>query len=77
VDVLPHSLSSVYFAFDPDFGRRSLGTFSVMKEIELAAAGGKRWLQFGFWVAGSQKMDYKAGFRPHETLIDGVWRRVP
>ena len=36
IDVLPNGLSSVYFAFEPDESRRSLGTYSIMKEIDLA-----------------------------------------
>jgi leucyl-tRNA---protein transferase len=35
-DVCRHSLSSVYFYFDPDRQDRSLGTFSALTEIEFA-----------------------------------------
>lgn len=74
IDVLPDSLSSVYFAFEPDFARLSLGVFSLLKEIELCRELGKKWLQLGFWVEGSPKMDYKSGYKPHQLLIDEEWR---
>jgi arginine-tRNA-protein transferase len=74
LDFLPDSLSSVYFAFDPDFAKRSLGTFSVLKEIELAGETGRRLHYLGFYVSGSPKMRYKGRFGPHEVLYGGVWR---
>jgi len=74
LDVLPGGLSSVYFAFDPVESRRSVGTWSVGRELELAASLGKRYYYLGFWVPGSEKMDYKADFRPFEFALDGAWR---
>jgi len=74
IDVLPEGLSSVYFAFDPGQKQRSLGVFSVLKELELAAKLGKRWYYLGFWVSGSPKMDYKANYRPFELALGGTWR---
>ncbi|AEJ62022.1 arginyl-tRNA--protein transferase [Spirochaeta thermophila DSM 6578] len=73
VDILPHGISSVYFAFHPDERARSLGTFSIMKEIEYARLLDKRWLYLGFYVAESRKMNYKARFRPHQLALDGRW----
>jgi arginine-tRNA-protein transferase len=77
LDLLPDGLSSVYFAFDPDFGKRSLGVWSVQRELELAASLGLRWYYLGFWVPGSRKMDYKARFTPFEYAKDGAWHPVP
>jgi arginine-tRNA-protein transferase len=76
VDLLPEGISSVYFAFDPELGKRSIGTWSVLRELELAAAIGKRWYYLGFWVPGSPKMDYKARFHPFEYAYGGAWTRV-
>ena len=45
-----------------------------MKEIEYAASLGKRWLYLGFYVPGSQKMEYKGAFRPHEFAVGGQWK---
>lgn len=73
LDILDQSVSSVYFAFDPEYGKRSLGHFSVMKEIELCRQMGKQYLHLGFWVAECQAMAYKSKFYPHQFLIDGQW----
>jgi leucyl-tRNA---protein transferase len=73
LDVLPDGLSSVYFAFDPDWAKRSLGVYSVIREIKLCAELGKRWYYLGFWVPGSRKMDYKARYRPAQIAPGGSW----
>ncbi|MDT8446800.1 MAG: arginyltransferase [bacterium] len=73
LDILANSVSSVYFAFDPSQAKRSLGTFSVMKEIEICREMGKDYLHLGFWVADCQAMAYKSKFYPHQFLIDGEW----
>jgi arginyl-tRNA--protein-N-Asp/Glu arginylyltransferase len=75
IDVLENGLSSVYFAFEPDQSRRSLGTFSFMKEMELAAELGLEWLYVGFYVPGSPKMAYKASLRPREFAVNGAWTK--
>ena len=72
-DVMPNSLSSVYFVFDPDYSKRSLGVFSILKQIELCRTWGKDWLHLGFYIKGSRKMSYKAAFRPCEVFEDGEW----
>lgn len=78
VDLLPEVVSSVYFFFDPDEARRSLGTFSILREIELARSTGRPWVYLGYHVAGCQEMAYKSRFRPCELLHDdGVWREEP
>jgi arginine-tRNA-protein transferase len=73
VDLLPMGISSVYFAFDPLLGKRSVGLWSVARELELARSLGKRWYYLGFWVPGSRKMDYKARFAPFEYAQEGRW----
>ena len=73
IDVLPNAISSVYFSFDPDFSERSLGVFSMLKEIELCRDLGKRWLQVGFYIKGCKKMNYKSKYKPYQLLIDNEW----
>jgi arginine-tRNA-protein transferase len=74
LDILPEGLSTVYFAFEPAEHKRSLGTFSALKEIELCQELGKPWYYLGYFVPGSPKMSYKTRFRPYQLLMDGEWR---
>ena len=74
-DLCAASLSSVYFYFDPNERRRSLGIFSAMWEIAFAAERNVPHYYLGYWVRDCATMKYKAEFRPHELLEpDGVWR---
>jgi arginine-tRNA-protein transferase len=73
LDVLDDGFSSVYFAFDPDESKRSLGVYSVFAESTILRSLGKRWYYLGFWVVSCKKMAYKAGFRPHQIAKDGEW----
>jgi len=74
VDVGLTSLSAVYCCYDPHFRGVSLGTYSVLKEIELCVTTSRRYLYLGYYIAESPHMAYKALFRPHERLICGQWR---
>ncbi len=73
LDVLQNGISSIYFAFDPAFSKRSLGVWSVKRELELGQSLGKSFYYLGFWVAGSPKMDYKARYHPFEYARGGIW----
>ncbi len=73
VDILSNSLSSVYFAFDPDHSFRSLGVYSLLKEAELCKKLKKRWLHLGFWIEEHQKMSYKRNYKPCQILAEGLW----
>lgn len=73
-DECEHSLSSVYFYFDPDERRRSLGTFAAMAEISFAASRGIPYYYLGYWIEACDAMCYKSRFRPNQLLqSDGTW----
>ncbi len=73
-DATPQALSAVYFYFDPELGARSPGVFNILWLIEECRRRGLPWLYLGYHVAGSARMEYKAGFRPHQTLgEEGRW----
>lgn len=75
VDVTPEAMSSVYFYFDPAEGKRSLGVFSVLREIEECRSRGLPFWYGGYYVQECRKMSYKAQYKPYELLgDDGVWR---
>jgi len=72
IDVLDQGLSSVYTFYDPEVPG-SLGTYSILWQIEQCRNLGLPWLYLGYWIGASQKMEYKANFLPQQRLIDGVW----
>lgn len=75
-DLSSRSLSSVYFYFDPDQHKRSLGTFSALVEINLARQRSIPWYYLGYWIAASKTMSYKSHFGPYELLDDASrWNR--
>lgn len=69
------ALSAVYCYYDPVHEKLGIGTFSIMKQVELCVAWGLEHLYLGLYIAECDRMRYKARFVPHERLIDGEWRR--
>jgi arginine-tRNA-protein transferase len=70
-------LSAVYCFYDPAMERLGIGTYSILKQIELCREWGVRYLYLGLYIAECGTMVYKARFRPHERLIDGRWQTTP
>lgn len=68
-----NALSAVYTFFDPDLSSDSLGTYSILKQIEYCRNNNLQHLYLGYYVAGSRHMEYKSRFAPNERLIDGRW----
>ena len=73
-DVGQAALSAVYCYYDPQFRGVSLGTYSVLRQVQLCRQTGRRHLYLGFYVAQSPHMSYKANFHPHQRRIGGQWR---
>jgi len=74
-DVCSRSLSTVYFYFDSSHARRSLGTYSILWEIEYCRQRGIPYYYLGYYVRQARTMNYKIRFRPCEWLAgDGTWR---
>ncbi len=70
-------LSMIYSFFDPEHKDRSgLGTYVILDHIRRAADAGLPYVYLGYWVAGSERMQYKVRFRPLEQLGPDGWRRM-
>ncbi len=73
-DVLDDGLSMVYSFYDPAAARASLGTYVILDHIRIAQEAGLPYVYLGYWVPGSPKMGYKAGFSALEIYKDGDWQ---
>ena len=73
-DQLSDGVSMVYSFFESDEETRSLGTYMILESLEQTRRRGLPYLYLGYWVAGSQKMDYKIRFKPQEHLTPEGWR---
>ena len=52
----------------------SLGTFSVVKQIEYALQKQIKYFYLGYYIADNASLVYKARFRPNEVYLDQEWR---
>lgn len=74
VDETDDALSANYLYYDTGFLDRGVGTFSILKQIELARFLKKRYYYLGFYLEENRKMCYKKSFRPNQILEGGAWK---
>ncbi len=73
-DVGRDSVSSIYGIFDPEIRTRSLGIFTMLKEIEFALEHGKTYYYHGYAYEGASFYDYKKRFGALEVFDwNGNW----
>ncbi len=75
-DVLDDGLSMVYSFYEPDQPGDSLGTYIILDHIEIARTAGLPFVYLGYWVPGSRKMGYKAGFSALDIYKNGRWQDI-
>jgi len=75
-DNLASSLSALYTFFKPEQQQRSLGSFAILQQIELAKSLNKPFLYLGYQIDSCQKMSYKQNFLPHERFFDDKWQLI-
>lgn len=73
-DFCPSGASAVYTFFDPDESKRSLGTYAILRQIELTRQRQLDYLYLGYWIADHPKMHYKAQFEPMQFLDSTGWK---
>jgi arginine-tRNA-protein transferase len=73
VDRIPQGFSAVYTFFAPELPASSLGTYAILRQVEQARLENLPYVYLGYWVQGSEKMDYKQRFRPLEVLQQSGW----
>jgi leucyl-tRNA---protein transferase len=75
-DVFDDGLSMVYSFYDPAFTADSPGTHIILDHIAIAREAGLPYVYLGYWVPGSRKMGYKAGFSGLEIYKGGQWQPI-
>ncbi len=70
-------LSMIYSFYDPEHASRTgLGNYIILDHIRRAAAEGLPYVYLGYWVDGSERMQYKVRYRPLEKLVREGWQRL-
>jgi arginine-tRNA-protein transferase len=75
-DRLKDGLSMVYSFFHPGEDAKSLGTYMILDHVQAAQASALPYVYLGYWVRGSDKMDYKVRFSPLEALTQNGWETL-
>ena len=73
LDQISNGVSAVYSFFNPEIKGRSLGKFMILWLIKFAREQMKSFVYLGFWVKGSDKMNYKTNFKPLEYFTSNGW----
>jgi arginyl-tRNA--protein-N-Asp/Glu arginylyltransferase len=80
LDLLPDTISSVYFIYDPDsMGKFGMGKVSALREVAMCIEGGYQYYGLGIFSCclvvivglfafGCEKLRYKAEVQPNELL---------
>lgn len=73
-DVTGKSFSAIYTFYDAQYSRMSLGTFSIIRQLEYSLEQGIQFFYLGYYIGGNKSLCYKANFRPNEVYLEGEWR---
>ncbi len=76
IDIGYNWMNAVYFYFDPEESRRSLGTYNILQMVDLCLEWEIEYLYLGYLIHSVPAMSYKSNFRPHYLLTQDEWYRV-
>jgi arginine-tRNA-protein transferase len=82
LDILPHSVSSVYLYYDPEFSLLNPGVFSAIREIEYVKflqeklSSHIKYYCMGFYCHTCPKMKYKSQYSPSQLLCPVTYNWV-
>lgn len=72
-DELEQGLSAIYTFYDPDQDDRSLGTFAILQQTEMARRLNLPYVYLGYWIKECEKMRYKTRFKPLQMYVNNHW----
>ena len=75
-DPLEQGWSAVYTFYDMDYAKNSLGSFSILTQIQLLQQYQLDYLYLGYWIHDCPKMNYKTHFKPCEGFSDEQWKSI-
>ena len=70
VDILPHSISSIYCYYDHAYQDLSIGKFSILVQIKIAQELNIPYIYLGYWIKDHFSMGYKEYYKPFEVLTN-------
>lgn len=73
VDDVTAGMSAIYFYYEPELRRLSLGTWNVLTVLAEAARRERPHVYLGYYVPGCRSLSYKANYRPNQILREGRW----
>jgi leucyl-tRNA---protein transferase len=74
-DKTSKSFSAIYTFYEVPNKRMSLGTYSVLKQLEFARQSGMKYFYLGYYISENASLTYKSSFRPNEVYMGREWRR--
>jgi arginine-tRNA-protein transferase len=76
IDKVSDGISSVYTFYDASQTKASYGTYGILWQVEKAKELQLPFVYLGYYIQESQKMSYKALYKPMEGLVNGVWMNL-
>lgn len=73
-DYVPSGLSAIYSFFEPALSQRSLGSYTIMWQLQEALRRKLPYVYLGYWIKDCRKMAYKNQFLPLEIFRHGLWQ---
>ena len=67
----------LYLNCSPDFIKNGIGKYLILKAIDKVKEIKLQYLYLGYWIEGSDKMNYKGSFNSLEIFTEGTWKLKP
>lgn len=77
IDIGENWMNGVYFYFDTEEHRRSLGTFNILTMIDFCRQKSIDYLYLGYYIPEISAMNYKSRFKPYYLKSGDTWEQMP